>query len=422
MAETVEKLEKKKSKTFKTSKKSKSPKRELKALPLGSSEDKLDQFTALEFLEYIHQVVGEKVEKNKLELTKPGKKRKVSKQKIEAQLREFNRDEQDSKDIEASAKEIETLPPVTFKDEKTLVIDRLKFFVNTFTNEFGEKLDQYTECIHEQQSLKRNVPIPQLPKQPSNASMFMNIVPQARGFASIYEYLAYNQRVNKVTGIINRLEVECRYTGVHLERAVIHLGCNIFQHFEYQYMALPEGQLQDRVELATDAVERIMNCLSTNYMSPEKHELHPDAYCAFLYRCFLQGKSKGLIGNYFPRRKIRQNNQQIKISNIYKKVGLAILDKEFKVVRYLKKKANKSNTKKYGYRICSVVDYKNEQDMETKLGELYEEDLNPESTYEYLLRPDDIDETVQQFLKDNRLKQTHFVKSLKSLPKMKGKL
>lgn len=324
-------------------------------------------------------------------------------------------------EIESFKQENEYLSPETFKDEHYLVVKRLQFFVRAFINEFGEKLDHYTAYIYEQRPHNKSSNTTSALRQQTNMGMVLTMIPRAKIFATGYEYFVDKNRTNKATEIIKRIEDDCRYIGVDLERTVIRLGCNIFQNFEHQFMALDDGQLREIRALAADAVERIMTSLST-YVNPQKHEITSDGYSTFLYRCFLEGKSKGLIGNYLPLRKIRHKNQKIKISNIYKKVGLAILDNEFKVRKYLKKKGKKSNSITFGYRLCSVAEYENEQDMETKIRELYEEEPKPENSYEYLLRPDDIHKTVQQFLKEDLLKETHFVKHLRSLPKMKAKL
>lgn len=327
-----------------------------------------------------------------------------------------------AKEIDASKQGNEYVPPETFSDERSRVVKRLHFFVRAFINEFGEKLDQYTAYLNAQRPNNKNAITTN--KHITNMGMVLTMIPQVKVFASGFEYFVDKNRTNKATEIIKRLEDDCRYIGVDLERTVIRLGCAIFQNFEHQCMALDDGQLQESRALAADAVERIMSCLST-YVNPENHEISPDGYCKFLYRCFLEGKSKGLIGNYIPLQKIRHHDHKIKISNVYKNVGLAILDNEFKVVKYFKKKGKKSNSTKYGYRLCSLAEYENEQDMDTKIRKLYEEESKPETAYKYLLRPDDINKTVEQFLKEHLLKETFFVKHiLKAIPvsKMTSKL
>lgn len=338
---------------------------------------------------------------------KPGKKIKTPKQDIESQLIESNRDEQDSNNvIGASMQEIE-------KKEPSSVVKRLQYFVNTFIHEFAEKLDNYTGYIS---SSRKN----QSPKQLSDVTIALNMIPKGRMFAYGCEYFIDKNCTSKATEIIKRLEDDCKVFGADLERTVIRVGCTIFANFEQQIMALEDGQLQDFRALATVAVERIMNCLST-YVNPERHELSPTGYSAFLYRCFLEGKSKGLIENFFPQQTVRQNKQEIKLSDVFKKVGLAIVDKG-KIVVYLKKKNEKSNTRKYGYRLCSIEEWNNYQH---NMHELYEVEPKSENFYEYLLRPDDIQETEEMFFRENPLKETFFVKhtmKILPLPWMKSKM
>lgn len=326
--------------------------------------------------------------------------------------------------IEAPEQNNDSLSPEAFKDDRSPVVKRLHFFVRTFIDEFGQQLDQYTAYIDVQRPDNKSAITASSSRQSTNVGMVLTMIPQAKVFASGFEYLVDKNRKNKAIEIIKRLEDDCRYIGVDLGATVIRLGCTIFRNFEYQCMALDDGQLQESRALAADAVERIMSSLST-YVNPKKHEITPDGYATFLYRCFLEGKSKGLIGNYFPQQKIRHNNKKIKISNVYKKVGVAILDKEFKVEKYFKKKGRKSDPRKFGYRLCSADEYENEQDMKTKISESYVEDPKPEIVYKYLLRPGDISKTVQQFVKENPLKETFFIKHLMKkvpLPWVKSKI